>query len=74
MFCNSSWQALEANCFCDGEIVCMRCSAPAFNVKVPEKLLSIESRNQFLIYLLAFTLISILVFVFLKLKLLHQLF
>jgi hypothetical protein len=74
MFCNSSWQALEPNCFCDGEILCVKCGAPAFNVKIPEKLLtSTISRGQFSILIFTFIL-SFLFFVVIlvkKLKLLH---
>jgi hypothetical protein len=85
MLCNSSWQALEPNCFCEmsneslemsGGIVCVKCGAPAFNVKIPEKLLtSIKTKNQISIPFLTIILIlSFLFFVVIlvkKLKLLH---
>lgn len=85
MLCNSSWKALEPNCFCEmsnealemsGGIVCVKCGAPAFNVKIPEKLLtSIKTKDQISIsfFILIFTL-SFLIFVVIlvkKLKLVH---
>jgi len=80
VLCNSSWQALEPNCFCeDGEILCVKCGAPAFNIEIPEKLLtSFKPKDQISIsFLTTILILSFLFFVVIlvkKSKLLHQLF
>ncbi|MEM5869647.1 MAG: hypothetical protein QXR09_00560 [Candidatus Aenigmatarchaeota archaeon] len=78
VFCNSKWQALEPNCYCSlneitGEnFVCVRCSAPAFNIKLPESLLSLkensESENLKLSRILVFVVIIVLVVIVYKIK------
>ena len=76
MLCNSSWQPFEPNCFCEeGEILCVKCGASAFNIEIPEKLLtSIKPKDQISISFLTIILILSLFFVVIlvkKSKLLH---
>jgi hypothetical protein len=61
MFCNSSWQVLEPNCFCEGDILCVRCGTSTFNVEIPKKLLTSKTQTLPSISIFIVTLILVVI-------------